>query len=93
MKRRTSPPKQKTAAAYRQLWRIVDAAVLETFKAHPDYLTERGAKLARQSINKRVVGAILGFAEESAKHRSGASPAVDTKGGGSKLPTPSPRQG
>ncbi len=43
--------------------------------------TERGAKLARQSINKRVVGAVLGFAEESAKHRSGASPAVDTKGG------------
>ena len=75
------PPPQKTETAYRQLWRVVDAAVAEAFKAHPDYLTERGARLARQSINKRVVGAIHGYAVEAAKRRSGGNPAADNGDG------------
>lgn len=78
----TKPPAHKKATAYRQLWRVVDAAVAEAFKVHPDYLTERGQKLARMSVNKRVVGAVIGYAAEAAKRRSGRGPAADTRGDG-----------
>ncbi len=63
--------------AYRQLWRVVDGAVFDALYTHSDYLTDKGRRSARMSINKRVVGAVLGFAEQSAKGRSGAMPAAD----------------
>ena len=63
-KRLKCPKEQK---AYRQLWRVVDGAVLDALTMHPDYLTERGARLARQSITKRVTGSVIGFAEQSAR--------------------------
>lgn len=53
------PPKSDTA--YRRLWRIVDGAVADAFAMHPEYLkSTRSERFARMSINKRVVGAILG---------------------------------
>jgi hypothetical protein len=61
---------------YRQLWRIVDGAVFDALYTHSDYLTEKGKRAARLSVNKRVVGAILGFVEQSTKGRSG-QPAAD----------------
>ena len=62
---------------YRQLWRIVDGAVADTFATHPDYLTRKGKRSARRSINKRVVGSIIGYAAQVAEGRSGTSPAAD----------------
>ena len=66
--------------AYRQLWRVVDGAVFDALYTHPDYLTEKGRRSARTSINKRVVGAIMGFAEQSARGRSGEIPAAERVG-------------
>ena len=67
----------KTERPYRQLWRIVDGAVRDTFEAHPEYLTPAGKRSARSSIAKRVTGAELGYAVQTAKGRSGASPAAE----------------
>jgi hypothetical protein len=63
--------------AYRQLWRVVDGAVFDALYTHQDYLTPKGRRSARGSIVKRVTGAVMGYAEESARGRSGASPAPD----------------
>lgn len=62
----------KSGPAYRQLWRLVDGAVLDCFTNHPDYLTERGKNYdtARRSLTKRVVGAVLGYASQKAQGRS-----------------------
>lgn len=67
----------KGARAYRQLWRIVDGAIADAFAMHPDYLTAKGARSAQLSITKRVTGAVLGFAEESAKAALVSNPAAD----------------
>ena len=63
--RRTRPAKR--GDAYEQLWRVVDGAVADALLMHPEYLTKAGQKWARQSINKRVVGAVLGFAGQPAR--------------------------
>lgn len=55
---------------YRQLWRIVDGAVFDALYTHEDYLTEKGRRNARNSINKRVVGNLMGFVLET-KGRKG----------------------
>lgn len=65
--------------AYRQLWRVVDGAVFDALYSHQDYLTDKGRRSARESINKRVVGAVLGYALE-AKGRSALSAAVERGG-------------
>lgn len=77
---RIQPPPQKQDGSYKRLWRIVDAAVAEALKAHPEYLTSRGAmnRNARRSITKRVVGTIHGYAVEAAKRRSGEDPAAES---------------
>lgn len=56
-------PKQKTAAEYKRLWRIVDGAVMDAFKMHPEYLAGRTERVARTSVVKRVVGALMGSAK------------------------------
>ena len=66
--RRTRIPKGD--AHYRQIWRVVDGAVADAFKMHPDYLTEHGRSRARQSIVMRVTGAITGYSAEAEKGRS-----------------------
>ncbi len=63
-KRRIKQQIQKTDNAYRQLWRIVDGAVADAFLAHPDYLSNSAhERTVRASLNKRVVGAVLGYAK------------------------------
>lgn len=71
---RTAP--QQGTPTYRQVWRVVDGAVREALRAHPDYVApgHRPGKV-RNSITKRVTGAICGYAEQSAWVRSGCSPA------------------
>lgn len=54
---------------YSVLWKIVDGAIADAFNRHPDYLTPKGKRSARISINKRVTGTVLSFAEESARSR------------------------
>lgn len=68
----------KNEKAYRQLWRVVDGAVLDALDSHPDYLTAKGAKSARLSITKRVTGAVIGFAEQSARAGRVDNPAAET---------------
>lgn len=55
------PPPHKDTAEYRRIWRVVDGAVADAFKCHPDYLA-RAEPAVRVSINKRVVGALLAAA-------------------------------
>lgn len=78
MKRRRTRP-VKGSRAYRQLWRVVDGAVADAFMQHPNYLTDAGRMAAQLSITKRVVGAVMSYAEQSAKGRSGASPAAEKR--------------
>ena len=57
---------------YRQLWRVVDGAVADAIAQHPEYIALGAQKrVVRQSIVKRVTGAVLGYAVEAAKGRSG----------------------
>lgn len=74
---RTPREEARNTRAYRQLWRVVDGAVFDALYTHQDYLTPKGQRAARMSINKRVVGAVLGFAEQSARGRSGEIPAAE----------------
>lgn len=57
----------------RQVWRVVDGAIRDAFKHHPDYLTVKGtrAHCARRSVAKRVTGALLSYLEQSKRGRSG----------------------
>ena len=57
--KRVKPPPQKTNSEYRKLWKIVDGAVADAFLQHKGYLNSKVShKVVRNSINKRVVGAI-----------------------------------
>lgn len=62
-------PARVKAESHQQLWRLVEGAVYDAFRAHPDYLTARGERLAVQSITKRVVGQLVGHASEARKRR------------------------
>lgn len=68
-------PVKEPDLAYVRLWRVVDGAVLDALKAHPDYLAPKGALFnnARRSIVKRVVGAVQGFDAQAPKGRTGSS--------------------
>ena len=61
---------QNPGRQYRQLWRIVDGAVRDTLLQHPGYLTQKGKRSLRMSLNKRVTGAVLGYAAQAARGRS-----------------------
>lgn len=57
--------------AFRLFWRIVDGAVRDAFNMHPEYLARTASEaVVRRSVNKRVVGALMGFAVDAAKGRS-----------------------
>jgi len=73
--KRTAPPKR--GLAYEQLWRVVDGAVADAFLMHPEYLTKAGERTARQSINKRVVGAVLSFAGQPGRAGSVDNPTAN----------------
>jgi hypothetical protein len=67
------PP--KSSRAYRSMWKITWGALVDTFNNHPDYITAGREQAALRSVCKRVTGAVLGFAEQSAKGRSEKSAA------------------
>ena len=77
--------------AYCQLWRVVEGAVADALGSHPEYLTPRGARHARSSVTKRVVGSVLSYAEQSAQGRSRSSRAAETAEGAVTTPRPSRR--
>lgn len=84
-KHRTKLKPLKKGKLYRQLWRLVDGAVRDCFDKHPDYLTGKGhaRARARNSVNKRVVGSILGYTEQVARVQ-GRSEGVQSPSGGRK---------
>lgn len=65
--------------AYRQLWRVVDGAVRDTFANHPEYLTDKGRRDAQLSIVKRVAGSLHGYAAQVARGRSEAVGSLPTE--------------
>jgi hypothetical protein len=52
-------------ADHARLWSLVEGAVLDAFKSHPDYLTDHGRRRAVGSITKRVCGQLVGHAKET----------------------------
>lgn len=52
-------------ADHQRLWALVEGAVIDAIRSHPDYLTDRGAQLAAGSVTKRVVGQLVGHAQQT----------------------------
>ena len=48
-----------------RLWRLVEGAVVDAFRNHPDFLTVSGHRSAVQSVTKRVVGQLVGHAKQA----------------------------
>ena len=44
---------------------MVEGAVVDAFRNHPDYLTISGHRSAVQSVTKRVVGQLVGHAKQA----------------------------
>lgn len=63
-----------------QLWNLVEGAVVDAFRAHPDYLTDKGAGVVARSVTKRVVGQLIGHAKRTLR---GGSCGNRRRGGGS----------
>ena len=58
--KKTLPAKE--GVVYRQVWRLVDGAIRETFAAHQDYLPNgKSEKRIRNSLSKRIVGKFMGY--------------------------------
>ncbi len=61
-------------ADHQRLRRLVEGAVTDAFRSHPDYLTDRGTRLAVESVTKHVVGNLVGHAMQTREGgRSGGS--------------------
>lgn len=52
-------------ADHQRLWRMVEGAVADALRSHPEYLTEQGRRCAVASITKRVVGNLAGHAKQT----------------------------
>ena len=52
---------------HQELWRMVESAVVDAMKMHPDYTTEKGRNSMVQSITKRVVGMLVHNAKRTRK--------------------------
>lgn len=63
--KRHKPPPEKIDPEYTRLWKVVQGAVIDTFNAHPEYLTDKGKKRIAASLSKRAVGAVLSFVRET----------------------------
>lgn len=74
MKRIKAPIERLRDEDYRQLWRVVDGAITDCVIHHPEYFRDTGMIAVRQSIIKRVVGSLLGYAKQ--RGRSGEEPAA-----------------
>lgn len=49
---------------FHDIWRVVDGAILDTIKHHPNYFnTTMGVRAynVRMSLNKRIVGALMSY--------------------------------
>lgn len=68
-KTRLRPPKHKTGPAYRRVWFVVDGAVLDALKHHPEYIAQGKTRACRESITKRVTGAMLSFMSQDKEGR------------------------
>lgn len=75
--RKLMPKKELPHSDYHKIWRIVDGAVSDAFYHHPDYLTPKGKRAARESIVKRVTGAVLSSMGKPMGGRTGHGPAAD----------------
>lgn len=85
-KRRSRCPKPDRS--YSRLWRIVDGAVADAFNQHPEYLKGARRSVVQNSITKRVTGAVMGFASEQARGRSGSQSSGCTGEDGALTPLP-----
>lgn len=47
-------------ADHQRVWRIIEGAVADACKMHPEYLTEQGRACMVPSVTKRVLGALVG---------------------------------
>lgn len=65
--RRASPksPAVLKHQDHMRLYRMVEGAVVDALRSHPEYLTERGERSAVASITKRVVGHLVGHAKQT----------------------------
>lgn len=85
------PLKSQPYSLYAKIWRIVDGAVKDALHKHPDYLTLKGRISARDSVNKRAVGAVQAFIRRDEEANRGSSPASCHSGTGlnnPRLPPP-----
>lgn len=72
-RKRLRPPGNKGDQSSRQLWRLIDGALIDAMNFHPEYFTATGStKTARASLVKRVAGTLKGYASKGAWGRSGA---------------------
>lgn len=46
---------------------MIEGAVADAFNCHPDYLTDKGRASAIESSTKRVIGNLVGHANEVRK--------------------------
>lgn len=68
------PENKYASGAKRQLWRVIDGAVRDCFKMHPDYVAPSRQRAARRSIVKRVIAQVIDnqeLVERSANGRPG----------------------
>lgn len=47
------------------LWNLVEGAVADAFRSHPDFLTNKGRQTVVRSVTKRVVGQLVGYAKQT----------------------------
>lgn len=87
---RRLPPRHGFRVKHRdhaRLVRMVEGAVVDAFRQHPEYLTPAGIQSAVGSITKRVVGTIVGHAMQTREGgrfggcEAGLPIAVNTGGG------------
>lgn len=88
--RKKRPVKNEAHSLYSKIWRIVDGAVKDALHNHPDYLTLKGRISARESINKRAVGAVHAFIRKGGEANRGLSPASCDSDTGKNNPRSSP---
>jgi hypothetical protein len=56
--KKLKPPKELPHSTYHAIWRIIDGAVREVIKSHPEYFNEKRHFEIRRSIVKRATGSI-----------------------------------
>ena len=54
--RRIKPP--KGGPYYKQVWQVVDGALIDCIKMHPEYFPTGQLTVIRNSIVKRITGAV-----------------------------------